>query len=164
MKVEYINPFLTSTILVFDSMLHCKLERGTPYLKNGTQPQHEVSGMIGLSGKAQGTVVLGLSREAAISAAEVLLQERPLEINGDVTDAVGELVNIIAGSAKAMLEHLDMKVSLPTVITGKFHCIEFPTKVTPICIPFQCAWGDITVEVGLCELSTSAAAVAAEER
>ena len=63
--------------------------------------------MIGLSGKAQGTVVLGLSREAAISAAEVLLQERPAEINGDVTDAVGELVNIIAGSAKAKLEHLE---------------------------------------------------------
>jgi chemotaxis protein CheX len=153
MKVEYINPFLTSTILVFDSMLHCKLERGTPYLKNGTQPQHEVSGMIGLSGKAQGTVVLGLSREAAISAAEVLLQERPLEINGDVTDAVGELVNIIAGGAKAKLEHLELSVSLPTVITGKAHCIEFPRKVTPICIPFTSAWGEITVEVGLYEVT-----------
>jgi chemotaxis protein CheX len=163
MKVEYINPFLTSTILVFDSMLHCKLERGTPYLKNGAQPQHEVSAMIGLSGKAQGTVVLGLSREAAISAAEVLLQERPAEINRDVTDAVGELVNIIAGSAKAMLEHLDMRVSLPTVITGKCHCIEFPTKVTPLCIPFKSPWGDITVEVGLCELS-STAVVAANEK
>ena len=65
MKVEYINPFLSSTISVFDTMLRCKLERGNPYLKNGTQPQHEVSGVIGLSGKAQGTVVLGVSREAA---------------------------------------------------------------------------------------------------
>jgi chemotaxis protein CheX len=136
---------------------------GTPYLKNGTQPQHEVSGVIGLSGKAQGTVVLGLSREAALSAAEVLLQERPAEINGDVTDAVGELVNIIAGSAKAKLEHLNMSVSLPTVITGKFHCVEFPTKVTPICIPFTSPWGEITVEVGLCEQSPRAAAAAKEK-
>ena len=157
MNVEYINPFLTSTISVFDTMLQCKLERGTPYLKKGTQPQHEVSGAIGLSGKAQGTVVLGLSREAAISAAEVLLQERPAEINGDVTDAIGELVNIIAGGAKAVLEHLEMSVSLPTVIIGKCHCIEFPTKVTPICIPFQSAWGEITVEVGLCELPAGVA-------
>jgi len=151
MKVEYINPFLTSTVSVFDTMLHCKLERGTPYLKNGAQPQHEVSGVIGLSGKAQGTVVLGLSREAALGATEVMLQARPAEVNGDVTDAVGELVNIIAGSAKAKLEHLNMSVSLPTVITGKNHCIEFPTKVTPICIPFGSVWGDITVEVGLSE-------------
>ena len=160
MKVEYINPFLMSTISVFSTMLNCKLDRGTPYLKNGTQPQHEVSGVIGLSGKAQGTVVLGLSREAAISAAEAMLQERPTEINGDVTDAVGELVNIIAGGAKAKLEKLDMSVSLPTVITGKGHCIEFPTKVTPICIPFMSAWGEITVEVGLCELKPAAPAAA----
>ncbi len=113
--------------------------------------------MIGLSGKAQGTVVLGLSREAALSAAEALLQERPAEINGDVTDAVGELVNIIAGSAKAKLEHLQLSVSLPTVITGKNHCVEFPTKVTPICIPFASAWGEITVEVGLREIDAAAA-------
>ena len=162
MKVEYINPFLTSTLSVFDTMLSCKLERGAPYLKNGIQPLHEVSGVIGLSGKAQGTVVLGLSREAALNAAEVLLQERPAEINGDVTDAIGELVNIIAGGAKAKLEHLDMSVSLPTVITGKGHCIEFPTKVTPICIPFASAWGEITVEVGLCEREANVATAAVE--
>ena len=156
MKVEYINPFLASTISVFDTMLNCKLERGAPYLKNGTQPQHEVSGVIGLSGKAQGTVVLGLSREAALSAAEVMLQERPPQINGDVTDAVGELVNIIAGSAKAKLEHLELSVSLPTVITGKNHCVEFPTNVTPICIPFTSPWGDISVDVGLREIHAAA--------
>jgi chemotaxis protein CheX len=157
MKVEYINPFLASTIAVFDTMLGCKLERGNPYLKNGTQPQHEVSGLIGLSGKAKGTVVLGLSREAALSATEMMLQARPQEINGDVRDAVGELVNMIAGGAKAKLEHLSMSVSLPTVITGKAHCIEFPTKVTPICIPFDSEWGSITVEVGLSEPHAGAA-------
>jgi len=151
MKVEYINPFLTSTISAFSTMLGCELTRGTPYIKNGSQPEHEVSGIIGLSGKAQGTVVLGLSREAALSAAEVLLEERPPVINGDVTDAVGELANIIAGGAKAQLAHLSMSVSLPTVITGKCHCVEFPSKITPICIPFQSKWGMITVEVGLSE-------------
>jgi chemotaxis protein CheX len=156
MKVEYINPFLASTIAAFDTMLGCTLTRGTPYLKNGTQPQHDVSGVIGLSGKAQGTVVLGLSREAAMRAAEILLQEPQAEINSDVSDAVGELVNIIAGRAKANLEHLNLSVSLPTVITGRFHCIEFPKKVTPICIPFESPWGDITVEVGLHELPTAA--------
>jgi chemotaxis protein CheX len=160
MNVDYINPFLTSTISVFQTMLQCKLERGTPYLKNGAQAKQEVSGVIGLSGKAQGIVVLGLSRDAALGVAESLLQERPTEINADVTDAVGELVNIIAGSAKAKLEHLNMSVSLPTVITGKGHSVEFPTKVTPICIPFLSPWGEITVEVGLCEHGAETAVAA----
>ena len=160
MKAEYINPFLTSTMSVFDTMLNCKLEIGKPYLKNGTQPQHEVSGVIGLSGKALGTVVLGLSREAALSAAEVLLQERPATINSDVTDAIGELVNIIAGSAKSKLDHLELSVSLPTVITGKNHSVEFPRTAQPISIPFTSPWGDITVDVGLREV-TAGCAVAA---
>lgn len=153
MKVEYINPFLLSTISVFETMLDWKLERGTPCLKTTVQPQHEVSGVIGLSGKAVGTVVLCLSQEAALHAAEVMLQERPDGLNGDVIDAVGELVNIIAGGAKAKLEHLEMSVSLPTVITGKNHCIDFPRKVTPICIPFTSSWGDVTVDVGLYEVN-----------
>ena len=151
MKAEYINPFLVSTIATFKTMLGCALTRGTPYVKNGSQPKHEVSGLIGLSGRVQGTVVLGLGREAALRATEAMLQERPPEINGDVVDAIGELANIIAGGAKAQLEHLDLSVSLPSVITGKAHCIQFPTKVTPICIPFDSDWGPITVEVGLSE-------------
>ena len=149
MKAEHINPFLTSTIAAFETMLGCALTRGTPFVKKGSQPEHEVSGVIGLSGQAKGTVVLGLGREAALSATEALLQERPPEINADVTDAVGELANIIAGSAKAKLESLQLSVSLPTVITGKGHCVEFPRHVTPICIPFESVWGPVTVEVGL---------------
>ncbi len=151
MKAEYINPFLVSTVVAFDTMLKWTLTRGTPFIKNGSQPSHEVSGIIGLSGKAQGTVVVGLGREAAIKVAEVMLQERPPEINGDVVDAVGEMANIIAGRAKSQLEHLEMNVSLPSVITGKSHCIQFPSKVIPICIPFNSEFGPITVEVGLSE-------------
>jgi chemotaxis protein CheX len=151
MKVEYINPFLVSTIAVFDTMLKCPLVRGTPYVKTGSEPSHEVSGVIGLSGKAQGTVVVGLGTEAALRLTESLLQERPPEINGDVIDAVGEVANIIAGQAKSQLEQMELSVSLPSVITGTSHSIQFPTKVTPICIPFDSAWGPITVEVGLTE-------------
>ena len=154
MKVEYINPFLSSTISAFDTMLQCHLERGEPFAKNSHNPENEISGIIGLSGKAQGIVVLGLNREAALSATEAMLLERPPEINGEVTDAVGELANIIAGGAKAKLEHLELSVSLPTVITGKHYCVDFPSKVTPICIPFDSSWGSITVEVGISEASS----------
>jgi len=151
MKVEYINPFLESAISVFGTMIECDLKRQPPFLKQGTQPQHEISGIIGLSGHAIGTVVLGLDREVAIQATEVLLQERPDTINDDVRDAIGELTNMIAGGAKAKLEQLELSVSLPNILTGKNHCIEFPQGAPAICIPFACAWGTLAVEVGLVE-------------
>ena len=62
--------------------------------------------MIGLSGKAKGTVVLSLDREVAIQVAAALLQEQPAGLNADVADAMGEMANMIAGQAKAQLEHL----------------------------------------------------------
>lgn len=157
MKVEYINPFVKAVLLVFSTMLNCTLKRGQPYKKVNFQPMHEVTGIIGLSGKAKGTVVLSLDREAAMRATEVLLGERPFCINADVTDAVGELTNIIAGNAKAELEQFAMSVSLPTVITGKGHCLDFPKATPAISIPFDCEWGSVLVEVGLVELQQPAA-------
>ena len=151
MKVEYINPFLVSTISTFKTMLACVLTRGAPYIKNGSQPEHDVSGVIGLSGKAQGTVVVGLGREAALKATKAMIQERPPEINGNVVERDRRAGEHYRRRRQAQLENLDLSVSLPSVITGKGHCIQFPTKVTPICIPFDSDWGPITVEVGLSE-------------
>ena len=62
-----------------------------------------------------------------------------------------KLTNIIAGGAKAKLEHLALSVSLPTVIVGQGHVMEFPQTVSPVCIQFDCPWGYVAVEVGLIE-------------
>jgi chemotaxis protein CheX len=151
MNVDYINPFLTSAITIFDKELGCTLTRGTPYVKTGLRPEHDVSGVIGLSGGAEGIVVLGLGSETAKHVAGVLLEERPAAIDRNVTNAVGKLANTIVGSAKAKFDELQLHVSLPTVITGKSHCVEFPQQLTPICVPFESRWGSVTVEVGLTE-------------
>ncbi|HID76588.1 MAG TPA: chemotaxis protein CheX [Planctomycetaceae bacterium] len=155
MKVEYINPFLTATVTAFQAMLGWKLQRGKPFVKKGYQPEHEISGVIGLSGRARGVVVLSLSRSVALAVTGALLPDQPpAEINAQVTDAIGEMANIIAGGAKARLEKLHLSVSLPTVVSGKCHCIDFPSRVPPICIPFETPFGPMSVQVGLVETDT----------
>ena len=156
MKVEYINPFVASTRSVFATMLGCEITRGAPFSKEDHHPQHEISGVIGLSGKARGTVVLSLERNVALAATEALLGERPEDVNADVVDAVGELTNMIAGGAKAKLEQLELTVSLPSVITGKSHTVDFPSQAVRIGIPFESQWGTLLVEVGLVEQQAKA--------
>jgi len=90
------------------------------------------------------------SADAALWA-EVMLGERPDTLDAEVVDAIGELTNMIAGSAKAQLEQFAMSLSLPNVILGKNHTVEFPRGVTPIGIPFDSDWGSICLDVGLCE-------------
>ena len=159
MDLTYVDPFLAAAILTFDTMLGCKLQPRESFIAHGLQPEHDVSGVIGLSSqKARGTVVLSLSHEVALSATEAMVGERPTEINGEVADAVGELTNIIAGAAKAKLERLALNLSLPTIIVGKQHAMEFPQKVAPVCIPCDCPWGPVTVEVALVEQAEEATA------
>ncbi|MEX2186452.1 MAG: chemotaxis protein CheX [Pirellulales bacterium] len=148
MRAEYINPFISSLTNTFSTMLSQEVTRGEMWVKQDDAPLHEISGVIGLSGKAVGSVVLSLSAELAIKAAAHMLMTDINEVNDDVTDAVGELANMVAGAAKAQLEELNMSVSLPNVITGANHHVRFPSDVKPICIGFACDWGPLVLAVG----------------
>ena len=149
MKVEYINPFITSLINTFDTMVGCKVRREDIRLKEDNNPKHEVSGVIGLSGNAKGTVVLSISKDVALKAASAMLMEEMTELNGEVVDAVGELTNMVAGRAKAELQEYSLSVSLPNVVTGRDYEIRFPSNATPLCVLFASDWGPLSLEVGL---------------
>jgi chemotaxis protein CheX len=149
MRVEYINPFIASVRHAFQTMLACEAERGAPYLRTTAESDLCVSGVIGLSGDAVGSVVLNMSKEVALGVASALLMDQFSDLTPDVVDAVGELTNVIAGAAKSKLEEFHLTVSLPNVVTGSAHTIHFPKDVTPICVPFKTIWGPLVLEVGL---------------
>jgi len=152
MRVEFINPFISATLDVFKTMLGCTLVRGPLSLKREHTPAHEVSGLIGLSGKCRGMIVVSLGRETAIRAAEIMLGARPDEVDRDVMDAIGELTNMIAGAAKTQLEEYRLTIGLPTVICGKNQVITFPSETQPLAIPFDSEIGPVSVQVGLVEM------------
>lgn len=156
MQVEYINPFIRALTNAFRTMLNCTVERRALSLKESNHPQHEISGIIGLSGKAVGTVVLSLSHQVALKAASEMLMMEATELNADVIDAVGELANMVAGAAKAELEEYDLSVSLPNVITGSGHEVRFPSNVRPLAVGFDTAWGPLTLEVGFVPIAEPA--------
>jgi chemotaxis protein CheX len=149
MQVEHINPFIAALQNTFQTMLSCEARRGSLAVKQDRRAAHEVSGVIGLSGRAVGTVVVSFSTEVALKAASTMLMMEATRIDDDVVDAVGELTNMVAGAAKAELEEYELMVSLPNVVTGPAHEVHFPSEVTPICIAFDTDWGPIALEVGL---------------
>ncbi|MFH0920655.1 MAG: chemotaxis protein CheX [Fibrobacterota bacterium] len=88
------------------------------------EPEWEVFGLIGLSGDVNGNVALCLRHE---TAREIIFRFSGEESQGlpDITDAVGELVNIIAGNAKSYLSDKNIFLSLPEVIQGKSVTLDF---------------------------------------
>ena len=149
MTADYINPFLLSTVSVFERMLSLELVREAPFIRQHFAQQYDVTGIIGLSGKTTGTVAVSLPSEMALAITEKLLGERPAEIDAHVVDCIGEVTNMIAGAAKAHLEHLQLSLGLPTVIMGRSTCVAFPSRATPISIPFRSELGPLVVEVGI---------------
>lgn len=148
LTAEYGNPVISATRSVFEMMLGCTPVRTGLRLRTLDVPRHEVSAVIGISGKAAGTIVLNLSRGAACEVLRRMVGVETDSISREVCDAVGELTNMIAGSAKAQLAKYELSISLPNAISGSDHVIHFPSDVQPLVISFESDIGPFTIEVG----------------
>jgi len=146
--IDYINPVIEALESAFETMLGHTIKRTGLGLMENNCALHEVSGIIGVSGKGVGTIVLSMSHEVAQKAAGTMLMMEIAETNDDVMDAVGELTNMVTGGAKAKLEAFDLRMGLPSVICGENCRLHFPSNSHPIAIPFQCDWGPLALQIG----------------
>lgn len=139
MDVNIINPFLNATIKVIETMAFVTPVPGKPYVVTDTLIGGDISGIIGLTGAKKGSVVLSLSKEAALKIVSSMLNEKFYYINTEIRDAIGELTNVIAGDARrALAEQGHMfEAGIPTVIIGQGHEIESITSGPILAIPFE---------------------------
>jgi chemotaxis protein CheX len=157
MDVKLINPFIEATLHVLSSLAFTKAKAGKPYLKKDSLAKGDVSGIVGLSGEARGTISVSFSEESILAIVGNMFGEKVLEINDEVKDAVGEILNIVSGQARQKLEAMGrtLKGAIPTVITGKNHAISHITKQPIVAIPFETDNGNFTIEVCIEERATS---------
>jgi chemotaxis protein CheX len=149
MDSTYITPLIDSTKNVFETMLQLSVEVGQPAVKESGQPSHDVSGIIGLSGDLEGAMALSFSTETGERLISLFVGEHIDHSNEDFADAVGELINMISGGAKANFAGKNVNIACPTVIIGQDHKVFSRKDVTCISIPCNCDCGDFTVEFSL---------------
>lgn len=141
-NVDHVNPFVQATIETFRSMLGAEIRPGRPALKQGLKAFVDISGIIGLSGGAKGSVILGFPRLTALKAVSAFVGEKVVTVDDSVVDAIGELANIVAGAAKKDLARFNIAISLPTVVIGGNHEHGSPKDVTPIVVPCDSGFGN----------------------
>jgi chemotaxis protein CheX len=128
------------TVNTFKNFVGVDLTPKNPYMLNREKDfEYDISGVIGLSGAIKGAVILSMKKEVAIKLTGRLTGVEPTEMDYDVADALGEIVNIISGNIKKdVQEGDDIRISLPTVIRGSEHSLSWPSKrVRTLCIPFD---------------------------
>lgn len=149
MDVQFVNPFIDATIHVLSSLAFTEAHVGKPYLKRDAVAQGDVSGIVGLSGEARGTISVTFTKPCILKIVSKMFGEEITEINDEVKDAVGEILNIVSGNGRQRLQGVGktVKGAIPTVITGKDHIITHMTSHPIIAVPFNTENGSFTFEV-----------------
>ena len=150
MDVKHLAIIVKSINTVCTTMASTSVNVGKPL---AIKPQHEVgadvSAVIGLSGELVGCVVLGFPMQTATQLASRFAGIEIDESHPDLTDALGELANMVAGHAKAALDGFEVSISLPNVIVGKAHIVPQSKSRPRLGLPCECDAGPFRVEVAL---------------
>ena len=150
MKAEYINPFIKSVFDFFSTMMGCEVKRGQIAVAKNGAGTRESTALIGLGGPARGSVSISLPFETAEKMVSRLTGANGKLEEDTLVDGTAELVNILAGSAKAKFCEdggTPLDLSLPTVIRGEGFQIDYPSKTVWIEVPFESELGGFKLRV-----------------
>lgn len=151
METKYIEPFIEATIKIFEEFYNETPEVKNPFLFNKEEDLGwDLSAVIGIAGETKGVIAISFSKKMSMELTKKLVGYDIEEIDDDVIDSTGEVVNIIAGNAKKGLEEYRLVISLPSIVNGANHKIAWPSNSMPIItIPFSISCGTFHVSVGL---------------
>lgn len=160
MDPTYIIPFIKSAKNVFETMFQMPLECGAPAVKSDAGSSYDVSAIIGFAGEVEGAVVLSFPESIARRIVTLFVGSE-VSSKEELSDAVGELVNMIAGGAKAQFMGKKVSISCPSVVIGSGHIVHGRKDIVTVVIPATCDCGQFAIEVAMRPAANAGAAAMA---
>ena len=149
-KLDFINAFIESVSDTFDKMIGIQAKSKPPLKKVGNIAYGEYSAIISMCNDSSiGSLAISFPTPVIKIVAKNLLREE-VDTEEELVDAVGELVNIIYGSSKKILEDssgIDYEMTTPEMLHGSDHEILHAGDTDVIVIPFTTEIGDFHLEI-----------------
>lgn len=122
---------------VFSTMVMLEVVEGNPLAEPVKKFYETVTGVVGFAGTYSGILAIHCPRNMSIHIASSMLGVEVVEMNKDVTDALGEIANMIGGDVKHIFspKGADISLSIPTVIYGSEYSM---SSAESLVIPFLC--------------------------
>ncbi len=138
-----------ATTEIFETMIMLEITAGDPVVEKINNFKCSVSGVIGLAGTCKGILAIHLPDTVAMSITGSFLGMEVTEVDDDVTDAIGELANMVAGNIKMILDEAgkDVTLSIPSCIHGDEYTLDTATDCERVVIPFNLESGQFLVEL-----------------
>ena len=149
--VNFFRPFIDGTRNVLKVQCNLDITHEKPFIK-GTraQPDFEIAGIIGITSTVfTGTITICFPAKVYLKIMSNMLGEEFTEISRDLEDGAAELMNIIFGSAKVVLNEQGYAIqkAIPTVIAGSKLRTSHMGKGSVMVLPFQTAVGEFHIEI-----------------
>lgn len=149
MESKYIIASVHAVQNVFKTMLKTDVAIGKPHLKQAGATSSGVSGIIGYTGSVRGSMVLCFPLDLATKLIERFAGVALSADHPDFADAIGELVNMVAGGAKTRFNEPGVTISCPSVVVGKEHRVFQRKDERSVAIPCSCSLGAFTIDIAL---------------
>jgi chemotaxis protein CheX len=116
---EWLSTMELAAREVFEMMLGCRLAVPEP----GLDGFCDTTSIVGLAGKLCGTLTVSCGAKSATLMASKMLGVQAVDGSREVSDALGEVCNMVAGNFKNKIPGLGdgCMLSVPIVITGKHY-------------------------------------------
>ncbi len=148
LHVKLVPAFIEAIRSVFQTMAKVKVSILDPHLKTEVREPYDVSGIIGFTGALKGSAILAFPQATAMELVARFAGMRFEPDTADFADAVGELTNMVAGTAKSTLGET-AGISTPLVVLGANHSVPPLRDLPCLVIPCRCEFGDFAIELNV---------------
>ncbi|MFZ4712463.1 MAG: chemotaxis protein CheX [Bacteriovoracaceae bacterium] len=150
MDVNFINPFINSTLEVLGITANTKIQKDKVYVRTEDMFSGDISAVIPLNSNIfVGSFALCFEKSCYLEVVSNMLMEKYTEINEENRDAVGELGNQIFGLTKAKMSGgsgVEINKAIPTIIIGDNHKIRHMIAGKCIAVRFKTNLGYFSIE------------------
>lgn len=145
MKVEYVNPFLESSIDIFKQVCNSSIIKNQLYVKQGFIKLKDVTVTIGITGDVKGNIVINFDKGTAMTIASRMMGGYEVtELNEITTSAISELCNMIAGQAGIHFNEMNKNIDItPPIIQVNNKDSKLNYEKQTVCVPMGLELGGI---------------------
>jgi chemotaxis protein CheX len=146
----YVNSFASGAISVLAMLLGEQPNIGKPAADVVKSTSHQVNVILGVTGEAQGSVLIGMSLTTADRIASKMIGQPIISFDNLAASAICEMANMICGSALNNMCNAGhaCDITPPTLIRGQKIQISNVT-VPSIHIPMEVSIGQLVLSIAL---------------
>lgn len=157
LDASLVNPFIEATVHVLRVMAKVEARRTDVFLKKDHRLLGDISAILGISGgEVEGSVGLTFNEDLVRELISRMWGTGRQPVTAEqVSDGLGELVNVIGGQAANQLADLKREritFSLPSIVSGHGHAIPHRSGAPCLVIVFEALGKPFAVQVAVSQM------------